>query len=275
MGSIKKIQVLLLIVMHLQSFATSSDTLLYVQATTFIPGNFSDFFSDNLGNIYVITSSNQIKKINYNGDSLAVFNDIRHYGNVGLLDVSNPLKILVYYKDFSTILVLDRFLNIRNTIDLRNAAILQVKALTQSYDNNYWLYDEMDARLKKIDDNGNVLFTSADFRLLFTDLITPEKIIDHNGQLYLYDVHSGWYLFDYYGGFKNKLPYPNWKDVQVSDNRLSGRDNHVLYFCTTLLPDFSVAKININLQEVIKFIQQRNNFIALTKQGITIYAKAQ
>ena len=273
MGSLKKIRFLWLVLLHMQCFAVGNDTMLQVQTNSVIPGDFSDFYADNLGNIYVITKTNQVKKINSNGDSLAVFNDVRRYGNIWLLDVTNPLKILVYYKDFSTVLVLDRFLTIRNTIDLRTADILQVKALTQSYDNNYWLYDELDARLKKVDDNGNVLFASTDFRLLFTDAVSPEKIIDNNGQLYLYDHRTGWYLFDYYGAFKKKLPYTNWKDVQVTDNRLSGRDNQLLYFCNSTLPDFSSAKININLQEVIKLQQQMNKFIALTKQGLTIYTK--
>jgi len=35
------------------------------------------------------------------------------------IDVTNPLKILLYYKKFTTVVVLDRFLNIRNTINFR------------------------------------------------------------------------------------------------------------------------------------------------------------
>jgi hypothetical protein len=76
-------------------------------------------------------------------------------------------------KILQPILTLDRFLNIRNTIDLRKADILQAKAVAQSYDNNYWVFDELDNAIKKIDDNGNVLFKSSDFRVLFSEQYNP------------------------------------------------------------------------------------------------------
>ena len=55
------------------------------------------------------------------------------------IDATNPLKILVYYREFTTIIELDRFLNIVNTIDLRNQNILQAKAVGLAYDNNVWV----------------------------------------------------------------------------------------------------------------------------------------
>src|SRR5262245_36422238 len=83
-----------------------------------IKGDIVAFTVDNLDNIYLISSTNQVKKLSSNGDSVAVFNDVKKYGQATLIDVSNPLKVLLYYKDFATIVVLDRFLNVRNTIDL-------------------------------------------------------------------------------------------------------------------------------------------------------------
>src|SRR2546425_4309638 len=141
-----------------------SDSTLHLQLKKTIPGNYTNFYTDNLGNIYFVTRSNQIKKLDQNFDSVAVFDDVRRYGDIYLLDVNNPLKILVYYKDFTTLLVIDRFLNTRNTIDLRKSGILQAKAVAQSYDNNYWVFDELDNNIKKIDDNGNILLQSPDFR---------------------------------------------------------------------------------------------------------------
>ena len=85
-----------------------------------IKGDIVAFAADNLDNLYLLNSSDQLKKINEKGDSVAVFNNIRKYGKVAQIDVSNPLRVLLYYKDFSTIVVLDRLLNVRSTIDFRN-----------------------------------------------------------------------------------------------------------------------------------------------------------
>src|SRR5262245_29181202 len=83
-----------------------------------ISGDIVEFTVDNLDNIYILNSRNQVKKVSPAGDSVAVFNDIKRFGKASLLDVSNPLKVLLYYKDFATIVVLDRLLNAVNTIDL-------------------------------------------------------------------------------------------------------------------------------------------------------------
>src|SRR5687768_16101925 len=70
--------------------------------TGFIPGSFVGMEVDILDNIYLLTNGYQLKKLNANGDSMAVFNDVKRFGNPSYIDVSNPLKVLVYYKNFST-----------------------------------------------------------------------------------------------------------------------------------------------------------------------------
>ncbi|MGI8951937.1 MAG: hypothetical protein ACR2FN_10180 [Chitinophagaceae bacterium] len=271
MATLKNIFFFILLLSSLQGFA-NADTTLRLHQTKIIQGNFSDFYVDNLGNVYLITSTNQIKKINSNGDSLAVFNDVKRYGNIFLMDVTNPLKILVYYKDFSTVIILDRFLNAVNTIDLRQSGILQAKAIALSYDGNIWVFDELNGKLKKVDENGNILLESSDFRLLFSDPFNPTKIIDNSGQLYLYDEKKGWLLFDYYGAFKKQFPFTNWKDVQVKDNRLQGRDSINLYYFTPVLLELTKAALNKSLSTVIKLQQQMNNLYALTSEGVYIYS---
>src|SRR6185295_12440766 len=127
------------------------DTVFILNKT--IPGEYSYFTVDNLENIYLVNnSSNQLKKLNGNGDSAGVFNNVRKYGKLFSIDATNPLKLLLYYKNFATIVVLDRFLNVRNTINLGKKNIFKVKTITTSYDNNIWLFDEGDSKLKKIDD---------------------------------------------------------------------------------------------------------------------------
>ena len=96
-----------------------------------IAGNFSYFTIDNLDNIYLVTNTNQLKKITPNGDS-AIFNDVRKYGKLFSVDATNPLKVLLYYQNFATIVVLDRYLNIRNTINLRQQNIFKEKDIAAS-----------------------------------------------------------------------------------------------------------------------------------------------
>jgi len=195
------------------------------------------FSVDNIGGLYVITSDNQLKKYNDKGDSVGVFNQVTKYGKLAYVDAENPWKTILYYKDFSTIVLLDKYLDVITAINLRKLNIFRVQAVTTSYDNNIWLFDEQDNTLKKIDDNGNVLSQTVDFRLLFDSAPDPERIIDRDGFVYLYDPQKGIYIFDYYGSFKSKLTFLHWTDIEVLGKSIYGFDSKNLYKYTPPIPD--------------------------------------
>lgn len=207
--------------------AAQSDTV-FQQVKT-IQGDIVDFTVDNLDNVYIFNSRNQLKKIDAKGDSVAIYNDVRKYGKATLIDVSNPLKVLLYYKDFATVVILDRMLNVRNIIDLRKQNIFQVRAICQSYDNKIWLYDEIENKLKKIDEEGKLLLETPDFRLLMDITVSPVNIFDENKYVYLYDSVYGVNVFDYYGSLKNNILIQAWQNFKVADKYIYGSKSDTLY----------------------------------------------
>lgn len=194
-----------------------------------VQGDIVDFTVDNLDNIYILNSRNQLKKINANGDSVAVYNDVKKFGQASLIDVSNPLKILMYYKDFATVVMLDRFLNVVNVVDLRRQGILQAKAIGQSNDNKIWVYDEAEAKLRKIDEDGTLLLETADFRLLTGQSASPVKIFDENRLVYLYDPEKEVFVFDYFGMFKNGILISQWQNFKVTGKYIFGTKADSIY----------------------------------------------
>jgi hypothetical protein len=191
-------------------------------------GDIADAAMDNLGNLYIISSTGQIKKFNVSGDSLAVYNQVKNFGKLYSIDVTNPLKILLFYKDFSTVVILDRFLANMSSVNLRKVNILQPGAIGLSYDNNIWVFDEYDNRLKKIDEGGNKMMESADLRTFFSEGLSPQKIINDNGLVYLADTTNGIFIFDNYGSFKKKVPLKNWQSIAVNSNNLVSTRNEVI-----------------------------------------------
>jgi hypothetical protein len=236
-----------------------------------IAGNYSMLDVDALGNIYCINENDQLKKLNSNGDSVAVFNEVKKYGKVSKIDVSNPLKILLYYENYSTVVVLDRFLSYRTSINFRKENIFKVHAIATSYDNNIWIFDEQDFKLKKISDKGEPISETTDWRQIFDEAPTPNTIIDKENYVYLYDEQKGFYIFDYYGSFKNNLPFLNWKHVAVAANLLYGFSSDSLY-------QYNIKLHNLKSYELPLFFNKYKNIIALNakvyvlkKEGIEIY----
>ncbi|HEY4150371.1 MAG TPA: hypothetical protein VGM41_15640, partial [Chitinophagaceae bacterium] len=193
-----------------------------------IPGEYSDFTVDNLGNIFLLDQTNQLKKLSPEGDSIAVYSNATSFGTVYSIDASNPMKVLLYYRDFSTIVVLDRLLNPRNTIDLRKLNIFQAKAICQSYDNAAWVYDEGEAKLKRIGDDGSLIDQTGDLRLQLEEAPSPEWMEDNDRLVYLYDSARGLLVFDYYGTLKSKIAFLGWQDFQVVGKYIIGRKGALL-----------------------------------------------
>lgn len=191
-------------------------------------GDIANATIDNLDNLYIITSNGRIIQYNASGDSTGVYNQAANFGNLYGIDVSNPLKILLFYKDFATIVVLDRYLAVRATIDLKKYNILQPSAIGLAYDNNIWVYDTYDNKLKRIDEQGTTLLETPDFRNLFDLAPDPQRILSDNGLVYVADSAAGIFVFDNYGSFKKKIPVTNWQSLQVINNHIISTNKEVV-----------------------------------------------
>ena len=236
-----------------------------------VKGDFVTFSVDQFENIYTLTSTGQLKKIDANGDSVAVFNSLSKFGKVSQVDVSNPLQILVFYKDFSTLLILDRHLSVRNTIDLRKQNIFQVQAACLSYDKKIWLYDDLENKLKKINEDGKLLLETVDFRHLFDGAYSFQSIFESNELVYLYDIKKGLFVFDVYGALKNKIAIIDWENFVVEKDFLLGTKNDSLlrYRISTL--SFYEQKLPLSFRHATLIRFMASKLFVLKKEGIEIF----
>jgi hypothetical protein len=251
-----------------------NDSVISQQKFTFeqtIPGSFSNFYVDAIGNIYLITPTDQLKKIKPDGTLTAVYNDVKRYGKISTIDVRNPMKVLVYYKNYSAIVVLDKLLTFRNQIELKPLQFFEVNAIANTYDNNIWIYDEQNFRIKKIDDKGVLLLEYPDLRNEFNIAPAAEKIIDEDNQLYLIDQEQGVFIFDYYGAYNRLIPLKDLRHIDVEKNCLIGFSDTIMEV-TQLKNVDSKKYILPNLSEKIKSLKFVNNKLyILTQTSLNIY----
>jgi hypothetical protein len=253
------------------AFAVCNSNFLYAQndpvfkLTRTIQADVSDFTVDNVGNIYLLNRNNELKKLDANGDSVGVYNAVTRFGDITFIDVSNPLKILLYYKDFATIVEVDRFLNILNTIDLRSLSIFQAKAIGLAYDNNLWVFDELDAKLKRIRDDGTLVDQTTDFRQLFDTVPDPSLITDQGGLVYLYDTAKGVYVFDHYGSLKSHVQLKDWHDFAVIDKSIIGHNNRSFL-------KYQLGKLDIQ-EELLPVAYQNATKIKITQSAVYVLKK--
>jgi len=259
--------------MILLSSTSIAQTENHFQFIKKIPGKYTYFNVDALENIYVITPDFQLKKMNSDGTSLSTFNDVKKYGTPSFIDVSNPLKNLIFYKSYGIIVTLDKLLTFRNSINLRSKELFNVATIATSYDNNIWLFDGAALKIKKLDDLGNTIIEGQELTL-FGDYI-PEivEMLANEKQLLLYDEHKGFYCFDWNGTFKdNIIPFLNWKNVGFSENAIYG-------FIANKLLSYEWQSLNLkefNLPEGLsdnnKMKVVNRKLYVLTDDGVRIYS---
>jgi hypothetical protein len=161
---------------------------------------------DRLGQVYICNQKNTLYKFSPQGERLFTYSPASQ-GRLAFVEAWNPAKTLLFYDDRQQITILDRFLTPITTIRLADLTDGLVRLATTASDDQFWILNESDFSLIKIDPrypdarlqtNLNQLLPHAsyDFRLLR----------EYQNNLYLLDRNSGIYLFDNMGNYQKKLP---------------------------------------------------------------------
>lgn len=249
--------------------SSKNDTLKTI-LQLFIPGDFIRAEADNMNNIIVVNKNGRLTKYNEKGDSIACFNDVLRMGRQSAIDVSNPMKILVWSQRLSILTILDRWLTQRNQIKIKEAGGNAIQVIGCSYDNNIWYFNNIDQQLKKIDEQNHLLIESNDMRSVVGEAINPITIQDHNGWLILNDTAKGIFLFDQLGVFKTKLPF-NWQDVFLQGNVIYGyKENWFHEYDIKTLEEKSLW-LNFSIADSRSIKTNESSILQLKKEGLYLY----
>jgi len=181
---------------------------------------------DNFGNFYTV-ANNRIEKYSKEGKLLFPYEEFR-YGKVGMIDATNPMKLIVYYPDFMTIVTLDRFLSPLNTYNLFSMGYQNVTAVASSADGRIWFYDNVDFKLKKIDEFGKVFRESQPLNIILSQTPNPNFIQERDNRVYVNDPELGILIFDLFGSYAKTIPIKGLKKFQVLQDQIVYFENNQL-----------------------------------------------
>ena len=187
-----------------------------------IPVSVREVVSDHLQNIYAITELNEIIKYNKNGQFLFNFNDYTQ-GTLSHLDASNPLNLLLFYEDFQTLMILDRTLTEQTRINLSALDIPVVTAVGWSRDNQIWVYDDLNFKLKKISTREEVTASGENLSLILPEIPHPTQISVYQNWVYLNDPQIGLLVFDQFAQYDRTIPIKNIQSFQVLGDFILGK----------------------------------------------------
>jgi hypothetical protein len=176
------------------------------------------FYSDPIGNIYII-QGNRIQKYNNRLDKLADYSNV-YLGNISSVDVSDPLRILAYYREFNQIVWLDNFLlELRSPVRLDDLSIDQVDLVCSSGQGGFWVYNNLKKQIQYFDANLRLIHESINLHQLIEES-QPCSMIEKSSTVYLNVPETGILIFDRFGNYSRTLPVFPDKNFQVTDENI-------------------------------------------------------
>ena len=192
----------------------------------------ADISTDYLGNLYIIKEF-RLSKYDMNGKPLSVYEDYSN-GRITSVDVSDPMKIIVFYEDFMKVKVLDKTLSELALYDFNQSGYSSISALAHSRDDDFWIFDNTAFLLKKVDENGKALYKSEKFNMLFTETVQVRQIVDYEDYIYLNDPNNGIYVFDRFGTYQKRIPILGADKIQIIQGIIVYFQNETLYSYNTV-----------------------------------------
>ena len=228
----------------------------------------AEITTDYLGNLYTI-SEFRITKYDINGKPLYLFEDYKN-GKIWNIDVTDPMKIMVYYGDFLKVKVLDVTLSEIASYSLSDLGYYNVSALAHSRDDDFWIFDYANFSLKKVNENGVALYKSEKFNLLFKESVQPKQIIDYENNVYLLDPINGIYVFDRFATYKQRIPIVGIEKMQIIQDV-------IVYFQDGVLRSYNTKDFREEQMALPEWVDalycqiQKDRIYILEKDRVSIY----
>jgi len=153
------------------------------------------------------------------------FNDIQ-LGKLTSVDIINPLRITLFYKDMNTVVVLDNRLNEITRINFNTVANFRTVLFARTAKNNsFWIFNTDLQQLELFDyQNQKIISNSQPFNEEVFDLQT-------NFNFAWVQLENSIEMYNVYGSFIQAFPVPKSIHFQVSDQKMitkNGDDFNVL-----------------------------------------------
>ena len=225
---------------------------------------------DNLGNLFLVTPQNEILKFDGKGKFLWNYTN-NSYGELTQIDVTDPLRVILYYPAYQQVVVLNNNLGEISKYNFNRNPELQIPLIASANNNGFWIYDQINRELSKLTNNflddlktGNI-YQRNGFDMQANYMLTDDQ------QVYVNDVGTGVRIFDQYGNFlKTAVVYPQ-ETFNVDGDEIYFTDKNKLmsynYFT------FVLKKITLPQKTDFKKVVLRfNRLIILREKDLTLWS---
>ncbi|MEQ8417402.1 MAG: hypothetical protein RIB71_23150 [Imperialibacter sp.] len=174
---------------------------------------------DRRGDFYLAFKNGTVAKYDTTGRQIVNYSPKR-LGQVTLVDPWNPLKTFLFYEEFQSIVILDRFMSPTTEYDLTGKSQSFIRLACPSQDNSFWLVDESYNGLIKFDPIDQTIQSKIPFN---ASIPIDGKILfirEYQNVLFASLDSGGIIYFDNLGNYQGVIDSPACSFFCFSKNQL-------------------------------------------------------
>ena len=213
--------ILLLCLLLLTAVTSVAQQLEATFIRTIAVGSSTAISTDRSGAVYLLNPRRNIVQLDSLSRLITLYSPTNN-ARVTTIDAWNSMKVLAFYADRQELLLLDRFLTPITSVALADFEINNtVKAAALASDDGFWLFDETDFKLSKLDLRLRKITIETPLNLVLDrNKFDIRMLREYQNQVYLLDYNSGIYVFDNLGNYKQKLPITGVSHIGFLNNEL-------------------------------------------------------
>jgi len=173
--------------------------------------------ADKLGNFFLVNQDGILQKFDPSGKLSFIYNNHRA-GKITSFDASEPMKILVFFKESQELILLDNTLSEISIIPLNQLNGRYFSSVARTNDGSLVLYDANNEILLKTDEK--LVIETESFPLFQEGFpgFKPHQIKCNNQHILLNDANIGLILMDNFCNFRKIIPIQRATLVAVNDD---------------------------------------------------------
>jgi len=222
-------------------------------------------FSDNIGNLYIQTSTTIIKYSLFGEKKAEYF--FLNQNVVESFDVFNPMRPILYRNDTEAIEILDNsFVAANITLPIESFGIQNVTAICQSNRESFWVFDSFEGTVFLLGQSKNII-TKIKIPAFSENYII--SLQERNNSLFVQLDNNKVYIFETYGNLLKTIDIESNTKIQIIGSEL-------YYLSGSYLKRKNIyteeeIKYQLPIENITDFQIVNNDFIFLTPILFSIY----
>ncbi|PAM92103.1 hypothetical protein B4N84_25150 [Flavobacterium sp. IR1] len=190
-------------------------------------------------------------------------------GNITKVDILNPLKIVLFYEDFNSVVLLDNQLNKITEINFsQNTVPIVVSAIGMSTQNQLWVYNALNQQIGLFD------YLKNEYKTVSTPLTENIQYYQTDFNTFFWiDKNNNRFSCDIFGKTTSQGKTPDFDTIEIiNPQQYIFSKNNLLYYNVMKEPNLNViSKIEVLEKTFDKFCYKDQILSIFTSKEISIY----